>query len=293
MNFKKIEVKLDEEMVSRLQKLSEILNISMGKIINASLLEGILPYWIPYQQILTEISNKENPITEEDYQDAIDVLSTGLNSGLEILERVDARESEFESLYPFGYFKDLEERKTEFIKFLKVNRAIKPEEPEQEIDLPIQEKVIDTPSDNRLVEEEEDVSPSLFSRVFSYSKAQIKSKVTNFKDITVHGEFLGILALLNFSIFYSIYLTWPYLFNFTFMLETFPLWQTLLSTVFIIILIPIMFILTGFLTGKVYYYLYRKEMFLFYVKLFIFPLRPLFYLGNRVTTHIFSRIKLM
>jgi len=49
-----------------------------------------------------------------------------------------------------------------------------------------------------------------------------------------------------------------YMFDFSFMLETFPLWQALLSMVSIIILVPLMVIITGFILGKTYYYLIKK-----------------------------------
>ena len=290
-DFKKIEVKLDEEMVSRLQELSEILNVSVNKIINTSLLDGILPYWLPYQQTLTEISDKENPITEEDYQDAIDALAAKINSDFEILKLFDSRESEFESLYPIGHFKDLEERKTKFIKFLKTNIAIELEEPEEEIDTPTQEKAVDIPIDNDITEEEEDVFPSLFSRFFSYINDQVKSKVTNYSDMISHGRFLGILAFINFSIFYFLYLTWPSLFDFVFMLENFPLWQSLLSMVSILILIPIMCIITGFIVGKIYYYLIKKKRFIRSVKYILFPLGVQMYLGKKITIYFVSKRK--
>lgn len=290
--YEKIEVKIEKKMLSRLQKISEILDISLNKIFNTSLLDGILPYWIPYQQILAEISNKETPIAEEDYQDAIETLSTKIDSDFENIQDFETRESEFESLYPFGHFEDLQERKSEFIKFLGLKSTVKEEEELKEAEqCPPQKEIIKTSESTDSVEEEEVVSPSLFSKCSSYVKDQVTSKITNFQDIIFHAKFLGVLALINFGIFYALFLTWPSLFDFIFMLENFPLWESLLSIVFILILIPIMVIITGFIVGKIYYYLIKKRRLLRAARYILFPLGVQLYLGKKITLYFISKRK--
>ena len=77
-----LNIRLEKELFQRIQKLSEILDLPLDHIINISLLEGILSLWIPYQKLLSEISDKESPITEEDYQGVLDELTTQINSDL-------------------------------------------------------------------------------------------------------------------------------------------------------------------------------------------------------------------
>lgn len=292
--FEKVTIKIEKEMLSRLQKISEVLNISLDKVINASLVDGVLPYWLSYQQILTEISNKEGSITEEDYQDAVDTLTSEIDSDFEDIQGFTAYESEFESLYPFGHFTDLHKRRTHFITFLRSRREVKEileeEVPEPQ---PLEKKTIKPPLDTESDKEDEGeaIPPSLFSRISSYVKDQVNSKITDFKDVIFHGKFLGILVFLNFFIFYDIYLIWPSMFDFMFMLETYPLWQSLLSMLAIIVLIPIMFIITGFIGGKFYYYIVQKRRFIFSVTHIMFPFRNFLYLGSKSTGVIFSKIR--
>ena len=99
---------------------------------------------------------------------------------------------------------------------------------------------------------------SLRFRILSFLKLQVTSHTKSYGDVITHAIFIGILATFNYFIFFSIYLTWPYLFDFQFMVLTLPLWESLLTIVFVIFLFPLSIILTGFIIGKGYYYLISK-----------------------------------
>jgi len=259
-NFEKVEVKLVKDVLQRLQKISEILDISLDKIINTSLLDGIFPLWIPYQKLLSDISDKESPISEEDYQDVLRELSTRINSDFENIQRLDSLEDKFETQYPFGLFIDLHERKAEFIKFLKTYNEKEEVEIEEVSQEPVQEKikVVSTKS----AKEEEELPPSLFSRFRSFINSQIDSHVNSLGDVIILGIFFILLGVINFFIFYSLYLIWPIIFDFGYMITTYVPWVSVISIIIITLLFPIMILLTGFIIGKLYYYLikiFRKE----------------------------------
>jgi len=256
-DFEEVEIKLTKGVFNRLKKISEILDTPLDKVINTSLLDGILPLWIPYQNLLNEISDKENPINEEDYQDVLDELSTQINSDFEIIQRLESLEDEFEEMFPFGHFTDLQERRTEFIKFLRVNREIEEVEVEEVAQEPIQEKIKETPATISEKEEEEEIIPSLFSRFKSFIKSQIDSHINNLGDVFILGIFLILLGLINFLIFYSLYLTWPFMFDFIYMITTYIPLVSVISIIMVILLFPIMILLTGFIIGELYYYLIR------------------------------------
>lgn len=258
-DFEKVEVKIGKDILHRLKKVSEILDISLDKIINISLLDGIFPLWIPYQKLLSDISDKESLISEEDYQDVLDELSTQINSDFENIQELDSLEDKFETQYPFGLFKDLQERRTEFIKFIRAYKEIEVEEVAQE---PIQEKIKVTPTKISEKEEEEETIPSLFSRFKSFTKSQIDSHVDNLGDVFILGIFLILLGLINFFIFYSLYLTWPFMFDFRYIITTYVPWISVISIIMVILLFPIMILITGFIIGKLYYHfikIFRKE----------------------------------
>ena len=161
-------INLREELFHRIQKLSEILDFPLDLIINVSLLEGILPVWISYQKLLSDISDKESPISEYDYQGVLDELSMQINSDFENIQKLDFLEDKFEEIYPFGSFTDLQERRTEFVKFLRTNKEIEEVEVEEVAQKPIPEKIKETPAKISEKEEEEEIIPSLFSKFISF-----------------------------------------------------------------------------------------------------------------------------
>jgi len=259
-NFEKVEVKLVKNVLQRLQKISEILDISLDRIINTSLLDGIFPLWIPYQKLLSDISDKESPINEEDYQDVLDELSTRINSDFENIQRLDSLEDKFETQYPFGLFKDLKERKTEFIKFIKTYRETEDEIVEEGIKEPVQEEIKEVSTKSS--EGEEELPPSLFSKFLTFIKSQIDSHVNSLGDVIILGIFLILLGVINFFIFFSLHLIWPVIFDFRYIIITYIPWVSVISIIIIILLFPIMILLTGFIIGRLYYYLiriFRKE----------------------------------
>ncbi|MBA7668953.1 hypothetical protein ES703_77073 [subsurface metagenome] len=261
-NFEKVEVKLGKDILHRLKKISEILDISLYKVINTSLLDGIFPLWIPYQKLLSDISDKENLISEEDYQDVLDELSTQINSDFENIQRLDSLEDKFETQYPFGLFKDLQERKTEFIKFIKTYKEVEEEKAEEAVQEPVQKEIKEVPIRIDSAEEEEEIPSSLFSRFKSFIKSQIDSHINNLVDVFILGIFLILLGLINFFIFYSLYLTWPFMFDFRYMITTYVPWISVISIIMVILLFPIMILITGFIIGKLYYHfikIFRKE----------------------------------
>ena len=255
--FEKFEVKIEKELLSRLRELSETLGISLNRIINTSLFDGILPYWMSYQQILSDISNKESSITEEDYQDTINTLIAEIDSDFENIQNLGFREQEFEKLYPFGSLKDLEERRAEFIAFFKASQDHR-EEKQEEVREQEKVVVIKPVEEKKEEKEEKSQTPSLISRFLSFLKLQVTSHTKSYGDVITHIIFIGILATFNYFIFFSIYLTWPYLFDFQFMVLTLPLWESLLTIVLVILLFPISIIITGFFIGKGYYFLISK-----------------------------------
>lgn len=282
-DFEKVEVKLGKDILHRLKKISEILDISLGKIINISLLDGIFPLWIPYQRLLSDISDKESPISEEDYQDVLDKLSTRIDSDFENIQRLDSFEDKFETQYPFGLFKDLQERKTEFIRFIKTYKEVEEEKAEEVAQEPVQKQIKEVPISIDSDEEEKEMPPSLFSRFLSFIRSQIDSHMNDFRDVIIHGRFIIFLAMINFLIFFSLYLTWPFIFDYRYMIITFYPWESVLYIIFVIILFPVIILITGFIVGKIYYYLIRKRRFTFSMKYLLFPLSLHVYVGKKIS----------
>ena len=261
-NTELVQVKLGKDILHRLKKISEILDISLDKVINTSLLDGVFPLWIPYQKLLSDISDKESPISEEDYQDVLDELSAQINSDFENIQKLDSLEDKFEEQYPFGLFKDLKERKTEFIKFIKTYKEVEEEKAEEIVQEPVQEEIKEVPVRIDSSEEEGEMPPLLFSKFLTFIKSQINSHVNSLGDVIILGIFLILLGVINFFIFYSLYLIWPIIFDFEYMIISYVPWISVISIIIIILLFPIMILLTGFIIGRLYYYLiriFRKE----------------------------------
>ena len=293
--FKKVEFKIRTNLLQRLENLAEILNISFERILNICLLHGILPFWIPYQQLLTELSDKETPINEEDYREDLNRLSSQINLDFQALQELEILEEEFEELYPFHSFEDNNERRKNFISFIRGRRLSEKEEKEKEIlKNPDQEHIIHAkPQKEERKEkvEEEETFPSLVSRFLTFLKVQVISHTCSYKDGITHGKFLLLLGLLNFWIFYSLQLTWPYLFDFGAMLLIFPLWQALVTLISMIFLIPVVIIITGFLIGKIYYFFIQKKRFVFALTHIIFPLKFQRSLDRKVNRVIYSKVQ--
>ncbi|MFW9939390.1 MAG: hypothetical protein ACFFFT_00020 [Candidatus Thorarchaeota archaeon] len=252
----KVEIALAKELHQRVQKISEALDIPLDTIINVCLLDGIFPLWLPYQKLLNDISDKESPIKEEDYQDILYWLSTHVHSNIESIENLSSLENEFEEEYPFGSFQDLQERRDEFIKFLRSYNEVEDIEVEEIPERPVSEKIKKVKIGS--VEEEEEMPPSIFSKFTRFIKSQINSCVNSVLDGVLLGIFLVILGVVNFFMFYALYRTWPIMFDFGYIITTYAPWISVINIMMVILLFPVIILLTGFIIGKIYYSIIKR-----------------------------------
>ena len=156
---------------------------------------------------------------------------------------------------------------------------------------PIQEEIKEVAISIDSADEEEEISPSLFSRFISFINSQIDSHVNDFGDAIIHFKFLVFLAIINFLIFFLMYLTWSFMFDFRYMIITFFPWESVLYIIFVIILFPVIILITGFIVGKIYYYLVKKRRFTFSMKYILFPLSLHVYVGRKLSFYPILNLK--
>ena len=115
-NDKKI--KLEQGIQKKLEEISRVLNIPFNKVLNASLLHGLNLYRFPLQKYNSELKVEEQPVKEEQYQPILSNLKNLIALSYLESQNIDEFESMFENKHPFGTFSSLQERETEYIKFL-------------------------------------------------------------------------------------------------------------------------------------------------------------------------------
>jgi hypothetical protein len=251
-NEKKI--KLEKGIQKKLEEISRILNIPPNKVLNASLLHGLNRYRFPLQKYHSELKVEDQPVKVEQYQPILSNLKNQIELSYLESQNIDEFESMFEIKYPFGTFSNLQERETEYIKFIGELNKPKEIEPKEELPkIPISHKIPEVEeSSKEELDKEEDETPPI-QGIFSWLNSYMRSKIHGVADVLKLMIVLILSFTANFYIFWGLYWWQPILFNIGYHLRYYPVFIP-----FLILLIGFIIIIISVIVGKIFYHIFHK-----------------------------------
>ena len=249
-NDKKI--KLEQGIQKKLKEISRILKIPPNKVLNASLLHGLNRYRFPLQKYNSELKAEAQPVKEEQYQPILSNLKNQIELSYLESQNLDEFESMFENKYPFGTFSSLQERETEYIKFLgELNKPKEIESKEEQPKIPIKHKIPEESSKEELEKEEGETPP--IQSIFSWLNSYMRSKIHGVADVLKLMIVLILSFTANFYIFWGLSWWQPILFDIGYHLRYYPVFVP-----FMIILIGFIIIVISVIISKIFYHLFHK-----------------------------------
>ncbi len=249
-NDKKI--KLEQGIQNKLEEISRILNIPSNKVLNASLLHGLNRYRFPLQKYNSELKVEEQPVKEEQYQPILSNLKNLIELSYSESQNIDKFESMFENQYPFGTFSSLQERETEYIKFLgELNKPKEIEPKEEQPKIPIKHKIPEESSKEELEKKEDETPP--IQGILSWLNSYMRSKIHGVADVLKLMIVLILSFTANFYIFWGLSWWQPILFDIGYHLRYYPVFLP-----FMIILIGLIIIVISVIIGKIFYHIFHK-----------------------------------
>ncbi len=201
-NDKKI--KLEQGIQKKLEEISRILNIPFNKVLNASLLHGVNRYRFPLQKYNSELKVEEQPVKEEQYQPILSNLKNQIELSYLESQNIDKFESMFENKSPFGTFSSLQERETEYIKFLGELSKPKEIEPKEEPpEITIVHEILEEPTSKEELEDEDEL-PSPKQTTLKWVIGSIKPEIHDVTDVIKLMIFYSLCVITNFYIFWGL-----------------------------------------------------------------------------------------
>ncbi|KKM83226.1 hypothetical protein LCGC14_1311570 [marine sediment metagenome] len=245
---------LEQGIQKKLEEISRILNILPNKVLNASLLHGLNRYRFPLQKYNSELKVEEQPVKEEQYQPILSNLKNQIELLYLELQNIDEFESMFEKKYSFGTFSNLQERETEYIKFLGEHSKPKEiESKEEQPKIPISHKIPEVEeSSKEELEKEGDETPPI-QGIFSWLSSYMRAKIHGVADVIKLMIVLILSFTANFCIFWGLYWWQPILFDIGYHLRYYPVFIP-----FMILLIGFIIIVISVIVGKIFYHILHK-----------------------------------
>ena len=250
-NDKKI--KLEQGIQNKLEEISRILNIPSNKVLNASLLHGLNRYRFPLQKYNSELKVEEQPVKEEQYQPILSNLKNLIELSYSESQNIDKFESMFENKYPFGTFSSLQERETEYIKFLgELSKPKEIEPKEEQLKIPIKHKILEEPTNKEELEDEDEL-PSPKQTTLKWVIDSIKPEIRDVTDVIKLMVFFSLCVITNFYIFWGLSWWQPILFDIGYHWQYYPFFIP-----FLLLLIPLIILIISAIIGKILYYIFHK-----------------------------------
>ena len=246
---KEKELKLEPEIKTRLDKISEDLTIPFSKVLNASIFHGINHFWFPLQQYYSELEVKDQPVKEEDYEPLLQDLKTQIEFSNTIIQGIDKYEEKFEKNHPYGKFKNFSERNNKFIKF--IEESTRPKEIIS-IETPIIQKVVE----KKVIQVEEtppEEPPIQAESFFKKCVAFLTPQIHGVWDVVELIIFVLLTSMANFGIFWGVSSYYTVFFNFGYFLRYNQIMILVIPVVvFLVILV------TSLIIGLALYYVFHK-----------------------------------